>query len=85
MDPSDPNCRVALHFKLAIATESKDKRVSYEDTEFQYTPHLDASRDCQLLELLPDYLTEEITFSRQNAAKFYGRVVEALTKRKAED
>jgi len=26
-------------------------------------------------------LTEEITFSRQHAAKFYSRVVETLTKR----
>ena len=76
---------LALHFKLAIATEGSGKGTSYEDTEFQYTPHLDAGRDSQLLELLPDYLTEEITFSRQNAAKFYGRVVEALTKKKRDD
>jgi len=76
---------LALHFKLAIATEGNGKGSNYEDTEFQYTPHLDAGRDKELLELLPDYLTEEITFSRLNAAKFYGRVVEALTKKRVED
>ncbi|KAL8943490.1 MAG: hypothetical protein Q9216_001025 [Gyalolechia sp. 2 TL-2023] len=70
-----------LHFKLGIATNSED---GYEDTEFQYTPRLDNDRDRDLLELLPDYLSEEITFSRLNAAKFYGRVVETLTKKRVE-
>ncbi|KAL8834843.1 MAG: hypothetical protein Q9170_003585 [Blastenia crenularia] len=71
-----------LHFKLGIATTTDE---SYEDTEFQYTPRLDSDRDRDLLELLPDYLSEEITFSRQNAAKFYGRVVETLTKKRVEN
>ncbi|KAL9129064.1 MAG: hypothetical protein Q9217_002371 [Psora testacea] len=68
-----------LHFKLAIAKESED---SYENTEFQYTPRLDSNRDRDLIALLPEYLTDEITFSRTNAAMFYGRVVETLTKRR---
>ena len=72
----------ALHFKLGIATNTDD---SYEETEFQYTPRLDNDRDRDLLDILPDYLSEEITFSRHNAAKFYGRVVETLTKRRMED
>ncbi|KAL8732041.1 MAG: hypothetical protein Q9166_002993 [cf. Caloplaca sp. 2 TL-2023] len=71
-----------LHFRLGIATNTDD---SYEETEFQYTPRLDNDRDRDLLELLPDYLSEEITFSRHNAAKFYGRVVETLTKKRTED
>lgn len=37
------------------------------------------------MELMPDYLTEEITFSRQDAAKFYGRVLETLTKRRSDE
>ncbi|KAI9704868.1 MAG: hypothetical protein M1836_006648 [Candelina mexicana] len=74
-----------LHFKLAVSNSGDGKNNSYEDTEFQYTPLLDGNRDKELLELLPDYLTEEITFSRMNAAKFYGRVVETLTKKYAED
>lgn len=53
----------------------------YEDAEFQYTPLLDPSRDNELMEILPDYLTEEICFPRSNAAKFYARVVDCLTKR----
>ena len=69
----------ALHFKLAVATDTS-ATVSYEETEFTYTPRLDSNRDRDLLDILPDYLTEEITFSRQNAAKFYSRVVETLTK-----
>ncbi|MCJ1284579.1 hypothetical protein MMC26_003912 [Xylographa opegraphella] len=68
-----------LHFKLAVATDTS-ATVSYEETEFTYTPRLDSNRDHDLLDILPDYLTEEITFSRQNAAKFYSRVVETLTK-----
>ncbi|KAL8799841.1 MAG: hypothetical protein Q9182_005590 [Xanthomendoza sp. 2 TL-2023] len=71
-----------LHFKLGIATNTDE---SYEETEFQYTPRLDNDRDRDLLELLPDYLREEITFSRHNAAKFYGRVVETLTKKRTEE
>ncbi|KAL8872444.1 MAG: hypothetical protein Q9174_001929 [Haloplaca sp. 1 TL-2023] len=71
-----------LHFKLGIATNTDD---TFEETEFQYTPRLDNDRDRDLLELLPDYLSEEITFSRHNAAKFYGRVVETLTKKRLEE
>lgn len=76
---------VALHFKLNVTNESDGKPMSFEDTEFLYTPLLDQSRDRELLDLLPDYLTEEITFSRQHASKFYGRVVDTLTKRKSEE
>ncbi len=71
--------RVALHFKLAVA---KDTDGGYEDTEFQYTPRLDNNRDRDLIALLPEYLTDEITFSRTNAAMFYGRVIETLTKKR---
>ncbi|KAI4101459.1 MAG: hypothetical protein L6R37_004934 [Teloschistes peruensis] len=71
-----------LHFKLGIATNTEG---SYEETDFQYTPRLDQDRDRDLLELLPDYLSEEITFSRLNAGMFYGRVVETLMKKRAED
>ncbi|MCJ1479447.1 hypothetical protein MMC13_008133 [Lambiella insularis] len=68
-----------LHFKLAVATDTS-ATASYEETEFQYTPRFDSDRDRDLLDLLPDYLTDEITFSRQHAAKFYSRVVDTLTK-----
>ena len=74
----------ALHFKLAVANDN-DAKIHYEDATFLYTPRFDANRDRDLLELLPDYLSEEIAFSRVNAAKFYGRVVDTLTKRRTED
>lgn len=74
----------ALHFKLTIANDI-DAKANYENTTFLYTPRLDSHRDRDLLELLPDYLGEEIAFSRVNAAKFYGRVMETLTKRRVED
>lgn len=73
-----------LHFKLAVANDN-DAKIHYEDATFLYTPRLDGNRDRDLLELLPDYLSEEIAFSRVNAAKFYGRVVETLTKRRTEE
>ena len=60
---------------------------SYEDTEFQYMPRLDNNRDRDMISLLPEYLTdpEGITFSRMNAAMFYSRIVETLTRRMASE
>jgi hypothetical protein len=80
----NPPVRTALHFKLAVATDT-DARVSYEDTTFTYTPRLDPNRDRDLLEMLPDYLSEEIAFSRAHAAKFYGRVVDTLMNKRVEE
>lgn len=37
-----------------------------------------------MIAVMPDYLTEEITFARHDAAKFYGRVLDTLTKRRVE-
>ncbi|KAL1631663.1 hypothetical protein SLS54_000425 [Diplodia seriata] len=54
---------------------------SYEEAEFAYTPLLDESRDRDLLDILPDYLTEEICFPRSSAAKFYAKVVDCMTKK----
>ncbi|KAL7949818.1 chromosome segregation protein Csm1/Pcs1 domain-containing protein [Trichoderma barbatum] len=68
-----------LHFKLAL--EDRDAAESYEDVQFTYRPQLDSSRDGDLIEVLPDYLTEEITFPRNQASKFYGRVIKSLTER----
>ncbi|KAI0506220.1 chromosome segregation protein Csm1/Pcs1-domain-containing protein [Xylaria bambusicola] len=68
-----------LHFKLSIALDgSSDK---FEDAQFMYMPQLDGARDQELIDTLPDYLVEEITFPRLHAAKFYSRVVKALNDR----
>lgn len=71
---------LALHFKLAVPNFSS---TNYELAEFQYMPLLDANRDRDLVNILPDFLTVEITFSRQHASKFYTRVIDALTKRRS--
>ena len=68
----------ALHFKLSVAN---DAELAYDDADMTYTPLLDTNRDRDILQLLPDYLTEEITFSRNHAAQFYGRVVDTLMKK----
>ncbi|POR36650.1 Monopolin complex subunit pcs1 [Tolypocladium paradoxum] len=68
-----------LHFKLAL--DRGDGSDNYEDVQFTYRPQLDADRDGDLMEVLPDYLVEEITFPRPHASKFYSRVIKSLTER----
>ncbi|CAN8102420.1 unnamed protein product [Discula destructiva] len=68
-----------LHFKLAIANENSDENL--DEAEFMYKPQLDERRDAQLIEILPDFLVEEITFPRPHAAKFYARVLKSLTEK----
>ncbi|OLN95662.1 Monopolin complex subunit pcs1 [Colletotrichum chlorophyti] len=68
-----------LHFKLEVESESSGE--SYEEAHFTYKPQLDANRDHDLIDMLPDFLVEEITFPRPHAAKFYARVIKSLTER----
>lgn len=73
----------ALHFKLAVAHDGNgNMAANFDTTQFQYMPLLDSNRDADLVDILPDYLTVDITFSRQNASKFYTRVMDSLTKRR---
>lgn len=72
------NALLALHFKLAIGNENSE---NYDEAEFMYMPQLDPSRDAALVEMLPDYLVEEITFPRPHAAKFYARLMRSMTER----
>ena len=46
-----------------------------DEDEFTFTPFLEPDRDKKVLDLLPEYLTEEITFSRQNAVRFYLKIL----------
>ncbi|ORY05817.1 chromosome segregation protein Csm1/Pcs1-domain-containing protein [Clohesyomyces aquaticus] len=66
-----------LHFHLSVAADGDN----YDDAEFAYNPLLDENRDKELLDILPDYLTEEIAFPRCQAAKFYAKVVDCMTKK----
>ena len=75
---------LALHFHLAVSSPDPEKP-AYEDAEFAYTPLLDENRDKDLLDILPDYLTEEICFPRSHAARFYAKIVDCMTKRIVED
>ncbi|KAJ0166620.1 Monopolin complex subunit pcs1 [Colletotrichum tanaceti] len=68
-----------LHFKLEIESESSGD--NYEEAHFTYKPQLDSNRDRDLIDMLPDFLVEEITFPRPHAAKFYARVIKSLTER----
>lgn len=89
---NNPPCAItngcaALHFHLLVANDSSTQNpktpsgLSYEEAEFAYIPFLDASRDRDLLDILPDYLTEEIYFPRNHAVKFYTKVAESMTKK----
>jgi hypothetical protein len=68
-----------LHFKLLISNDSTSS--DFDDVQFTYMPQLDADRDQALMDILPDYLVEEIAFPRPHAGKFYARVMRALTER----
>ena len=72
----------ALHFKLSVPV---DASTPYEETEIQYIPRLEGNRDRDLIEILPEYLREEISFSNTNAAKFYSRVVDTLTRKPVDE
>ncbi|KJR84710.1 MAM1 protein [Sporothrix schenckii 1099-18] len=70
----------SLHFKLCIDEDDAGDGAAGDDSaQFVYTPQLDDRRDAALIEQLPDYLVEEISFPRLQAAKFYKRVMQALT------
>ena len=58
-----------------------DSGANFEDQEFAYTPLLDEKNDRDLLDILPDYLTEEICFPRGSAAKFYSKVLDCMSKK----
>jgi hypothetical protein len=43
----------------------EDKDVNNPHGQIVYTPLLDANRDEKILKVLPDYLTDEIMFARE--------------------
>lgn len=71
------NTKKALHFHLTVAPGSSPA----EETEFIYQPLLDEQRDKELLDILPDYLTEEICFPSAQAVKFYCKVLDSMNKK----
>ena len=77
--------QIALHFHLSTPSQDSNPKSStdYQDAEFDYTPLLNEKRDQGLLEILPDFLTDEIQFPRSHAAGFYTKLFENM-KRKIE-
>lgn len=61
--------------------DSAEAVTSYDNVQFTYRPQLDPDRDSDMMDVLPNYLVEEITFMRPQASKFYSRVVKSLTER----
>lgn len=55
----------ALHYKLAM----EEKHVNDPHGQVVYTPMLDASRDAKIMSVLPDYLTDEIMFARDQGTQ----------------
>lgn len=75
---------LALHFKLVVDAENVAKARSSPNStelEFLYRPQIHSDRDKELISIMPDYLTEELTFERGVASKFYARVVKTLTEK----
>ncbi|KAF2223757.1 chromosome segregation protein Csm1/Pcs1-domain-containing protein [Elsinoe ampelina] len=76
-----------LHFHLCVNNDSTQMNpktpsgLSYEDAEFAYEPFLDDDRDRDLIDILPEYLTEEICFPRGHAVRFYSKIVDSMTKK----
>ncbi|KAI2469935.1 chromosome segregation protein Csm1/Pcs1-domain-containing protein [Annulohypoxylon bovei var. microspora] len=68
-----------LHFKLAVGCDETTEKP--DEPQFVYMPQLDPSRDQDLIDMLPDYLVEEISFPQSHAARFYSRVMRSLTER----
>lgn len=69
----------ALHFKLVVGGDELTEKL--DEPQFIYMPQLDPNRDQDLIDMLPDYLVEEITFPQSHAARFYSRVMRSLTER----
>ncbi|KAM7217529.1 Chromosome segregation protein Csm1/Pcs1 domain containing protein [Rhypophila decipiens] len=65
-----------LHFKLL---EVEDLEGAGEEPQLRYMPQLDPDRDRAMMEILPNFLVDEIEFPRSHVDKFYARVVKALT------
>lgn len=62
-----------LHYKLSWPKDARE--------QITFTPHLDEERDAQLLEVLPDYLSEQIMFAQDQASLFAYRLWTAIQKK----
>lgn len=75
---------IALRFKLSIEDPTLTRTPgaqSYEDAEMTYTPMLDAKNDKHLVDILEDFLIEDIAFPRHHAQGFYTKVRACMMRR----
>ncbi|EPX73333.1 chromosome segregation protein Pcs1 [Schizosaccharomyces octosporus yFS286] len=49
-----------------------------DDSNFTFTPCLHPQRDAELMDYLPEYLTEEIIFTKEQGKLFSARIMKAL-------
>ncbi|KAM7202838.1 hypothetical protein V8F33_002496 [Rhypophila sp. PSN 637] len=69
-----------LHFKLLEVVDDLEGAGGVgEEPQLRYMPQLDPDRDRAMMEILPNFLVDEIEFPRSHVDKFYARVVKALT------
>ncbi|KAK9460962.1 chromosome segregation protein Csm1/Pcs1-domain-containing protein [Lipomyces oligophaga] len=68
-----------FHYKLVVPDIEDSRTCRYdEDSEITLIPMLDEKRDELLISLLPDYLTESLTFKRSATAQCFLKVSQAL-------
>jgi hypothetical protein len=66
---------------MAVQDNNGKPPATYEDSVYEYTPLIDGSRDGHLLDILPSCLKDEICFPGAQAAKFYTRIFDSMTKK----
>lgn len=80
---SHANAILALHFRITVDNEAASNPKtptgqSYEDDDYVYEPLFEKSRDRELLDLLPEFLLDDITFPRRQAMAFFGQVLDKM-------
>jgi len=74
---------IALRFNLSIEdpTLARTPGTTYDEVQMTYTPLIDEKNDKHLVEILEDFLVEDICFPRNHAQGFYTKVRECMVRR----
>ncbi|CAG8530933.1 6632_t:CDS:1 [Diversispora eburnea] len=59
-------------------------KLTFNGDEYLYEPSINPDRDAELLNILPDYLREEISFEKDNLDLFFWRALNFLQKRESD-
>jgi Chromosome segregation protein Csm1/Pcs1 len=72
----------ALRFNLCVEDPANASGTSsFDEIQMTYTPLLDEKNDQHLLDILEDYLVEDICFPRNHAQGFYTKVRECMVRK----